>query len=549
MITKPVKFEEAVSFILNKDAVPSDEWDQENWNGEREDVSLRAFWSSRVENARFLDRAQAFIFDTLAEVTEEVTGPDGVTRTALRGGDRGTFVRRMREFMISEGIVSGEEEFSEVNQRDLRDIRSEARLRLIFDTNIRQAFGYGQWKQGQHPAILRRFPAQRFVRDREVSVERARHTEGEGEVRLKSDEAYWAGFQNDPEIGGFGVPWAPFGFNSGMGLRDVNREDALELGLDVREIQPDQSKNFNTAFSTSVKNLDPALKQKLIDELRSFEAPDAGEAGRQAALRVREQQGKIILEQDARLGDDSNIDERPEEQSEIGDLSGETAAENFIRLLLRESDGENSETRPQLPEERIRKDRERIKSLASSESSVLQDRLTPGPFPETGEFVVEVRDGRFWKQTKNGIYGFHPFADAPDLQNLRDLRITITPSSLEEFIQRIDLQNRLFGDSIRIEGVTQNGDIVISQPAIVGAEATREEISAALTASGWQKVPEEKTSLQGILTDSAWFHPEEEVVIVDARPANVLRGEDGAIYPIDLMLAPVDSLIRRAIGL
>jgi len=55
-------------------------------------------------------------------------------------------------------------------------------------------------------------------------VERERHAESEGEVRLKSDTEYWATSQNDPEIGRFNVPWSPFGFHSGMGLEDVRDE-------------------------------------------------------------------------------------------------------------------------------------------------------------------------------------------------------------------------------------------------------------------------------------------------------------------------------------
>ena len=200
MITDPKTFAEAIGFLLEKNVIRESEWDAQAWRDEEREVALRAFFSSRVENARFLDRAQAFLFDTLAGTTEKVVGPDGVERIALRGGDRATFIRRMREFMIREGMVTGEDEFFEVDQRDIEDIRSERRLQLIYDTNMRQAYGYGQWKQGQTPAILKRFPAQRFVRDRQVFVERPRHTKHEGDVRLKSDEAYWADYQNGSDI-------------------------------------------------------------------------------------------------------------------------------------------------------------------------------------------------------------------------------------------------------------------------------------------------------------------------------------------------------------
>lgn len=315
MITRPRTFKEAIEFILGKDAIPSDEWDADLWRGEEREVATRAFFASRVENARFLDRAQAFLFDTMAGTTEEVTGPDGVKRTALRGGDRATFVRRMREFMIREGMVSGEEEFFQVNQRDVRDIRSERRLRLIYDTNMRQAYGYGQWKQGQTPAILRRFPAQRFVRDREVFVERPRHTKHEGDVRLKSDEEYWADYQNDPSIGGFGVPWPPFGFGSGMGVRDVSREEAQKLGLEVDDPKPSTEKSLNTGLAASVKKMNPEVKKKLVAELRGYGIKVKDGQGEIGADSVNET-GSVISEITPKLRTASGVSKRAEAAKE-----------------------------------------------------------------------------------------------------------------------------------------------------------------------------------------------------------------------------------------
>lgn len=288
MINIPLVFKEAIDFILNKDVVPESEWDNQYWKDQEDDVTLRAFWSSRVENARFLDRAQSFLFDELIGTTEEVTGPDGIQRTALRAGGRANFVRQTREFMVKEGMVSGEDEFFDVENKDITDIRSENRLRLIYDTNIRQAYGFGQWKQGQHPAILKRFPAQRFVRDRQVMEPRPRHYDSEGDVRLKSDTEYWAGYQNDPEIGGFNVPWAPFGFRSGMGLEDVTKEEAITLGLNVEDAKPDKEKGLNDNLSSSVKTMSPDMKQILKDEIN-------GLAKKSGKIATESQENRMVL--------------------------------------------------------------------------------------------------------------------------------------------------------------------------------------------------------------------------------------------------------------
>ena len=283
MITRPLPFEQAVTMLERRAIVPASEWNAALWRSKREEVAQRSFFSANVENMRFLNRAKKFISDTLELASKEVVDPDGKTVRMLSGGDRATFVRRMREFMIQESMVSGEEEFFDVDQKEITDLRSESRLRLIYETNLRQAYGFGQWKQGQSPAILKRFPAQRFVRDRIVRVKRPRHALSEGEVRLKSDIEYWGNYQNDPKIGGFGVPWAPFGFNSGMGLQDVDREEAIALGLPVEKIKPDTKRGLNSKLGAFVKTADPDLKRKLLLKLRGYEAPDAAERGRRAA--------------------------------------------------------------------------------------------------------------------------------------------------------------------------------------------------------------------------------------------------------------------------
>ena len=139
MIKKALKFLEAIAFIVDKVTVPDDEWDEQEWADEEYEVETRAFFSSRVENASFLDRAKGFLGDRIKNITEETQGG-----TALKAGGRADFVRDMRDFMVKEGMAK-EDEFRDA--RGVTDIRSGARLKLIYDTNLRQAYGYGEWKQ------------------------------------------------------------------------------------------------------------------------------------------------------------------------------------------------------------------------------------------------------------------------------------------------------------------------------------------------------------------------------------------------------------------
>lgn len=282
-------FMEAIRFLLEKEQLPAD-WDAEMWQDQEPDFQTKAFFSARVENARFLDRSQGLIFDYMAKVRETIVQPDGTVVTALKVGGREQFVKRMRDFMITEGMAK-HHEFKDVDQKDITDIRSLARLRLIFDTNVRQAYGFGQWKQGMTPAALKAFPAARLIRDRGVKEPRPRHQANLGEVLLKSDPR-WADFHNAREIGGFGVPWGPYGFNSGVTQEDVSKATARKQGLDVDSVSPQPAK-VTDGTEASTKKMDPDIKAKLLAELRAGKKNlDPSEVAKKAAADTR----RIMLE-------------------------------------------------------------------------------------------------------------------------------------------------------------------------------------------------------------------------------------------------------------
>lgn len=101
---------------------------------------------------------------------------------------------------------------------------------------------------------------------------RDRHQQNEGEVRLKSDLAFWLSM-NDPAFGGFGVTWGPWGFNSGMDVEEVDRAEAEALGL----LEPGQKaepveKELNETLVAGVRSLDPDmvdwLQSKLGDQVK-----------------------------------------------------------------------------------------------------------------------------------------------------------------------------------------------------------------------------------------------------------------------------------------
>jgi hypothetical protein len=269
-------FEEAISSLEDRQVVGSvlrsAEWRDKVAVGLRN----RAFFSARVENARVLQTMQDYLLDFLNKAVDPETG-------GLKAQGRAEFVAEMRELCAREGLGTVDPETgeiaAEIDENDLTDLRSMARLQLIFDTQVEQANEYGYWSQGNDPDVLAAFPAQRFLRVRPVRVPRPIHAANEGAVRRKDDLNFWISMNPD-----FGVPWGPWGFNSGMGVEDVDRIEAEELGLVAqgeRLAQPER--DLNDRLSASVRDMSPELVAELREgfwkqiELRDGRAWWAGD--------------------------------------------------------------------------------------------------------------------------------------------------------------------------------------------------------------------------------------------------------------------------------
>lgn len=249
---KPITFAEAQDALGSRHPVTST-LNSAQWRDVPVALRQRAQFSSEVENVRFLQRAQDFFGDFLSGARE----PNG----ALKAGGRAQFVKELSKFAEAEGM-------GPLDPRDrgtIKDITSQRRLELIFDTQVQQAQDYGYWKQGQDPDILEAFPAQRFIRVRDVTKPRKYHEAALGEVRLKSDLDFWLSLNPD-----FDVPWGPWGFGSGCDVEDVDREEAEALGLISEDAtaQPVE-REFNEALEASTRGLKPAMLAHLEDTFGS----------------------------------------------------------------------------------------------------------------------------------------------------------------------------------------------------------------------------------------------------------------------------------------
>ncbi|MBN8246234.1 MAG: hypothetical protein J0L84_02180 [Verrucomicrobia bacterium] len=260
--TQPVPFEEALD-KLGKRSVVGAMLRSDQWSRMPTAIREGSFFSATIEDARFLQDAKGLLTAFLENARERVVGPDGKERLALKTGGRAQFIEQAREFAIERGLGP----LDPVDTGTIKDIQSEQRLALIFDTQTKAANDYGYWKQGQDPDVLDEFPAQRFIRVADVKAPRERHQQYEGEVRLKSDLAFWLSM-NDPAFGGFGVPWGPWGFNSGMDVEDVDRAEAEALGLlePGAKAEPVE-KELNDTLAAGVRSLDPDMVDWLQTKL------------------------------------------------------------------------------------------------------------------------------------------------------------------------------------------------------------------------------------------------------------------------------------------
>lgn len=212
------------------------------------DILERALFSSRVTNARFLQGVRDVI--------------------------KGVFSAKMTE---EEGRAKLQKLLTKLKYKPdaggMQDLSSDARINLIISTNIAQAAGYARWKSGQNKAVLYAWPAQEFYRAQEREEPRnwperwaaagGTFYEGssdypEGRMIAKKNDPIWTA------ISAFGTPYAPFDYNSGMDLRDISRQEAVELGVigQTDKIEP-EDRSFDT--EADVEGLDTDFQNELLE--------------------------------------------------------------------------------------------------------------------------------------------------------------------------------------------------------------------------------------------------------------------------------------------
>lgn len=185
------------------------------------------------------------------------------------------------------------------------------RLRLIFRTHNELAHGYAQFCEAFAPYDLTMNPGWRFERQEGAKEDQKRqdHVDHEGAVRLKTDLEFWLD-RNRPEIGGFGNPYGPWGYNSFCYTEPVSREVCEALGL----LRPGEQLTIPPALAEW--NLPNVLQQMGTAGTRALDAV----AVERIINRCAEEQGFTV----AFDKEEAVLQIQPEEGTPLGALTNET---------------------------------------------------------------------------------------------------------------------------------------------------------------------------------------------------------------------------------
>ena len=250
-------------------ALRSDQWDKVPVA-----IRERSQFSAKVASTRLLQHIQDQTRGALAWEKEKIAAS-----FKAAGGEafinRSSFIASARKIAVEEGInTTTPDKYGTV-----RDIRSAKRLGLIWDMQTTTAQEYARWKVNNDPDVLNAFPAQRLVR-----IEERLHPRPSWYWPSRWEQAFAAvggvgalpsqmvALKTSPiwtKLSRFGTPWPPFDYQSGMGLEDVDRDEAeaLKLIAPADQISPESDPGLNQGFEIGVKELDPQLTEWLSSQM------------------------------------------------------------------------------------------------------------------------------------------------------------------------------------------------------------------------------------------------------------------------------------------
>jgi hypothetical protein len=226
----------------------------------------RAQFSAGIESLRVMQTIQDRVGGQIKLAREKLVS--GKTATF----DRSSFIDAVRQVARDEGLTPAKGEAGTI-----RDITSIPRLGLIYDMQNAMANGYARHKLDTSEGALLLWPAYR------LGESTAREPRPEEWWRRRWFEAgqsvAWQGALQDDfvalktspiwrALSEFGTPWPPFAWGSTRVLEEVDREEAIALGLITEDWRPtpgaEGGEDFNQALEASARGLSTSMLQRLL---------------------------------------------------------------------------------------------------------------------------------------------------------------------------------------------------------------------------------------------------------------------------------------------
>jgi len=266
IFSKPTTFAEAMAY-LNRKAILPTTGSSLDLQKLPSDIRNRSLFSARTAYVSHLSTLDSVLAGIIAP--PDTTAPDYMP---------GAYMNPAKAKMILRQSLQGlgyDPAKADVTPGSLKDLSSDRRIDLMIEMNTREIRGYGQYAQGRaSQELLNEFPAQELIRVMDRNDPRdwqKRWVRKGGKLAdPENGDDRMIALKTDPiwtKISAFNRPFPPFDFGSGMGVRDIDRDEAIDLGI----MQPDtiltpdiQGLNDNLSLPTSAQS-----RSALADAIRN----------------------------------------------------------------------------------------------------------------------------------------------------------------------------------------------------------------------------------------------------------------------------------------
>lgn len=266
-LTDPTPWDEAFRFAAERDALPTSLGHAE-LVALRRQLGERALVLARVSNARILSA----VLDRVSALSRGVqTGPGEYM-------DPATFRVQMQEILRTVGYQPDPD-----REGTISDLRTKGRLDLIVQTEEELASGRAQQAADAAPEVLDAFPVWELIRVKtpegnsrdwrerwSIAAQKsgdeaaAESLQRHGRMAARKDSTIWSELGNSDNFDdALDTDHPPFAFRSGMGVKNINRATAMQLGLIQRGDTVRAPRSGRSDPAPSTNGIDPSIRAAL----------------------------------------------------------------------------------------------------------------------------------------------------------------------------------------------------------------------------------------------------------------------------------------------